>query len=138
MDVPMPAAMVLISPVTDLTLSGASIHAKRHADPLLRREWLEPSFRDWAGPIPLGDGRVSPLYASLDGLPPTLIQVGEDEILLDDSLRFADRAWAAGVQVELQRFPHLWHDFQIQAGLLAESKAAVGDIGAFLRRRWEL
>ena len=70
------------------------------------------------------------------GLPPTLIQVGEDEILLDDSTRFADRAWAKGVEVELQRFPGLWHDFQTQAGLMPDSRAAVGDIGAFLRRRW--
>lgn len=138
MDVPTPAAMVLLSPVTDLGLSGASVHAKRHADPLLRREWLADSFPKWAGSLSLTDGRVSPLYAALEGLPPTLIQVGEDEILLDDSLRFADRAWAAGVEVELQRFPRLWHDFQLQAGLLPDSRAAVGDIGAFLRRRWAL
>lgn len=138
MDVPMPAAMVLVSPVTDLGLSGASVHSKRRADPLLRREWLADSYRRWAGKIPPTDGQVSPLYAGLAGLPPTLIQVGEDEILLDDSLRFADRAWAAGVEVELQRFPRLWHDFQLQAGILEESRAAVGDIGAFLRRRWEI
>ena len=138
MDLPTPAAMVLVSPVTDLGLSGGTIHSKRHADPLLRREWLADSYRKWAGPIPLTDGRVSPLYANLEGLPPTLIQVGEEEILLDDSLRFADRAWASGVEVELQRFPRLWHDVQLQAGVIAEARAAVGDIGAFLRRRWEI
>ena len=43
---------------------------------------------------------------------------------------------AGGVEVELQRFPHLWHDFQLQAGMIDASRAAVGDIGAFLRRRW--
>ncbi len=136
MDVPAPAAMVLLSPVTDLSLSGASVVSRRRADPLLRREWLADSYRKWAGPLALTDGRVSPLFADLERLPPTLIQVGEDEILLDDSVRFADRAWAKGVEVELQRFPHLWHDFQLQAGLIADSRAAVGDIGAFLRRRW--
>ena len=136
MDVPAPAAMVLISPVTDLSLSGPSVVAKRRADPLLRPEWLADSYRQWAGPLALTDGRISPLFADLEGLPPTLIQVGEDEILLDDSVRFADRAWAKGVEVELQRFPRLWHDFQLQAGMIADSRAAVGDIGAFLRRRW--
>jgi monoterpene epsilon-lactone hydrolase len=136
MDVPAPAAMVLISPVTDLSLSGASIVSRRRADPLLRREWLAEGYRAWAGPLALTDGRVSPLYADLEGLPPTLIQVGEDEILLDDSVRFADRAWAKGVEVELQRFPHLWHDFQLQAGLIGDSRAAVGDIGASLRSGW--
>ncbi len=138
MDVPAPAAMVLLSPVTDLSLSGASVESKRHADPLLRRDWLDDSYRAWAGSLPLTDPRVSPLFADLAGLPPTLIQIGEDEILLDDSLRFADRAWGRGVEVELQRFPRAWHDFQLQAGIIPESRAAVGDIGAFLRRRWGL
>ncbi len=136
MDVPAPAALVLLSPVTDLSLSGGSVAAKRHADPLLRSEWLAGSYRAWAGPLALTDGRVSPLFADLDGLPPTLLQVGEDEILLDDSLRFADRAWGSGVEVELQRFHGMWHDFQLQAGLLADSRGAVDDIAAFLRRRW--
>ncbi len=136
MDVPAPAALVLLSPVTDLGLSGPSVVSKRRAEPLLRTDWLAPSYRAWAGPLALSDGRVSPLYADLAGLPPTLVQVGEDEILLDDSVRFADRAWAKGVQVELQRFAGAWHDFQLQAGLLADSRAAVGDIAAFLRRRW--
>jgi monoterpene epsilon-lactone hydrolase len=138
MDLPSPAAMVLIAPVTDLAASGASMESKASAEPLLRRSALEGGYRDYAGPLALTDPRISPLYADLHGLPPTLIQVGEDEILLDDSLRFADRAWGAGVEVELQRFPGLWHDFQVEAALLRDAADAVGDIGAFLRRRWEV
>lgn len=138
MDLPSPAAMVLIAPVTDLAASGASMETKASADPMLRRSALEGGYRGYAGPLALTDPRVSPLYADLHGLPPTLIQVGEDEILLDDSLRFADRAWGAGVEVELQRFPGLWHDFQMEAALLRDAADAVGDIGAFLRRRWEV
>ncbi len=138
MDLPSPAAMVLISPVTDLAATGASIESKASAEPLLRRDWLRDAYRAYAGPLALTDPRVSPLYAELDGLPPTLIQVGEDEILLDDSIRFADRAWGAGVEVELERFPGLWHDFQVEATLLRDAADAVGDIGAFLRRRWGL
>ena len=136
MDVPAPAALVLLSPATDLSLSGASISTRAGQEAVLRREWLQFGYRSFAGPLALTDPRVSPLYADLAGLPPTLLQVGEREILLDDSLRWADRAWAAGVEVELQRFPGMWHDFQIQAGLFEDSARAVGDIGAFLRRRW--
>lgn len=136
MDLPTPAAMVLISPVTDLAATGASLETRASSEPLLRRDWLEAGYRAYAGPLALTDPRISPLYAELTGLPPTLIQVGEDEILLDDSIRFADRAWGAGVEVELERFPGLWHDFQVEAALLREAADAVGDIGAFLRRRW--
>jgi epsilon-lactone hydrolase len=138
MDLPSPAAMVLIAPVTDLAASGASMESKASAEPMLRRSALEGGYRAYAGPLALTDPRVSPLYADLHGLPPTLIQVGEDEILLDDSLRFADRAWGAGVEVELQRFPGLWHDFQMEAAILRDAADAVRDIGAFLRRRWEV
>jgi epsilon-lactone hydrolase len=136
MDVPSPAALVLISPVTDLALSGASVESKERADPMLRRSFLEFGYRSFAGPLALTDPRISPLYADLHGLPPTLIQVGGDEVLLDDSLRLADRAWGAGVDVELQRFDGMWHDFQAHAATLTASAGAVGDIGAFLRRRW--
>lgn len=136
MDVPSPAAMVLVSPVTDLSLSGGSVVAKRGTEALLREEWLRYGYRSFADTLALIDPSISPLYADPHGLPPTLIQVGEHEILLDDSLRWADRAWGAGVEVELQRFPDMWHDFQIQAGFIDVAAEAVGDIGAFLRRRW--
>lgn len=136
MDVPMPAAMVLASPVTDLTLSGASVESRRRKEALLRPEWLQYGYRSFAGPLALTDPRVSPLFADPRGLPPTLVQVGEYEILLDDSLRWADRAWGAGVEVELQRYPGMWHDFQIQAAFIGEAARAVDDIGGFLRRRW--
>jgi acetyl esterase/lipase len=136
MDVPSPAAMVLISPVTDLSLSGGSVVGKRRTEAVLREEWLRYGYRSFADALALIDPSISPLYADPHGLPPTLIQVGEHEILLDDSLRWADRAWGADVEVELQRFPDMWHDFQIQAGFIDVAAEAVGDIGAFLRRRW--
>jgi epsilon-lactone hydrolase len=137
MDVARPAAMVLISPFLDLELSGTTIATKARIDPFMNRAWLEQGALAHAGTLPRGDARINFLFADLGGLPPTLVQVGEDEILLDDAVRFADRAWAAGVEVELQRFPGLWHDFQLHAALLEVSARAVGDIGAFLRRRWE-
>lgn len=135
MAVPAPAALVLISPWLDLTLSGASIALNAKRDAVLRRGLLEAGGRAYAGPLRRPDPRVSPLFADLAGLPPTLLQVGSDELLLDDSARFADRAWAAGVEVELQRFDGWWHDFQGSAPYLRGSQEALADVAAFLRRR---
>lgn len=136
MNVPTPAAMALLSPWLDLTLSAASVSENASRDPMLRRAWLEGAARAHAGELRLSDPRVSPLFADLATLPPTLIQVGSDEILLDDSVRFADRAWSEGVEVELQRFNGWWHDFQVHAGTLKPARAAIEDIAAFLARRF--
>jgi len=134
---PTPAAMVLISPWLDLSLSGASVARVGRRDPVLRREGLVGSARNHAGGLHLDDPRISPLFADLRTLPPTLIQVGTDEILLDDATRFADRAYAAGVEVDLQRFEGLFHDFQLFARVLGSSRAAIEDIAAFLKRSFE-
>ena len=109
--------------------------ANDRLDPVLRHDFLDVSGRAYAGDLHRSDPRVSPLYADLRRLPPTLVQVGSDEVLLDDSTRFADRAWAAGVEVELQRFEGMWHDFQTAAMTLAISREAITAIGAFIRRR---
>jgi acetyl esterase/lipase len=135
MGVPSPAALVLISPWLDLSLSGASVATVGDRDPVLRRGWLDQSARDHAAGLLVDDPRISPLFADLRTLPPTLVQVGTDEILLDDSIRFADRAYAAGVDVELQRFDGFWHDFQIFALVLKPARGALEDIAAFLQRR---
>lgn len=137
MGVPGPRALVLISPVTDLALGGHSIQRNRRSDAMLTPEWLATGCAGFAGKLRRTDPKVSPAYAELSGLPPTLIQVTEGELLLDDSLRFADRAWGAGVEVELQRFGGLWHDFQMHVRLLDAAADAVDDIGGFLNRRWE-
>lgn len=135
MGVPGPAALVLLSPWLDLSLSGASVAANAPIDPMLKRSFLDEGARAHAGALHRDDPRVSPLFADLRGLPPTLVQVGSDEILLDDSTRFADRADAAGVAVELQRFEGLWHDFQTEAGMLAAARGAIDDIAGFIARR---
>ena len=134
---PRPAAMALISPVTDLSASGNSIVTNERHDVLLSPAWLRLGCRAHAGRLSLTDPEISPLFGDLSRLPPTLVQVAECEVLLDDGVRFADRAWAAEVEVELQRFPGLWHDFQLSAGILRVADEAIADIGGFLRRRWE-
>jgi acetyl esterase/lipase len=81
------------------------------------------------------DPTLSPVFADCRGLAPLLIQVGEDEVLLNDSLRMAQQAQADGVDVVLQRFPDLWHVFQAQAGVLRAADRALADVAVFLRSR---
>ena len=135
MNVPSPAALVLLSPFLDLTLSSVSVGANARRDPMLRRSWLELGAGAYASGLTRSDPRISPLYADLRTLPPTLIQVGTDEVLLDDATRFADRGYAAGVDVELQTFDGWWHDFQVFAGSLKGARESLEDVAAFLRRR---
>lgn len=133
---PMPRALVLLSPWTDLALTGDTIDGLAGLDPMLGRAWLQRAGDAYRGDLAAADPRVSPLHADLAGLPPTLIQVGSDEILLADSRRFADKARASGVDVRFEVEAGYWHDFQIHAGVLRAADAAIGRIGRFLQDRW--
>ena len=131
---PPPAALVCFSPVTDFT--GEQMHQPPAGDPLLHPRWIEQAAQLYcpAG-LPRNDPGVSPLFADLSPLPPTLIQVGEDELLLNDSLRLSKRAEAAGVDVRLERYPGLWHVFQAHVGMLRAADYAIARVVAFLRER---
>jgi len=131
---PPPVALVLVSPWTDLTLSGESQRTHRGRDPMLRRAWLAACAAHYAADVPLEGPALSPLFADLAHLAPTLIQVGSEEILLSDSERLAERAKQAGVCVRLSRFEGMWHDFQVHAGVLAEADRALAEIGTFIDR----
>jgi acetyl esterase/lipase len=133
---PMPRALVLLSPWTDLGLSGETIDGLDAIDPMLGRAWLQRAVDAYRGDLPASDPRVSPLHASLHGLPPMLVQVGSDEILLSDSRRLVEKARAGGLDVRLEIEPGYWHDFQIHAGVLDAADAAIGRIADFLRDRW--
>lgn len=130
---PLPAAAVLLSPYTDQTFSGESITTRAGIDPWLDPSLLEPFCRLYAGDHDRSDPRISPLLGDLRGLPPLLIHVGDQEILLSDSTRLAERAQAAGVAVELEVWPELWHVFHLFAPVLPEASAALEKIGAFVR-----
>ncbi len=132
---PMPAAGLCLSPWVDMEGVGVSMTAKEDEDPTLNHEallWF--SERYLAG----ADARAplaAPIYADLVGLPPLLIQVGTAEVLLDDSLRLAERARAAGVDVSLDvahDMMHVWHLFE---PVLDEAGEAIARAGAFLRGR---
>lgn len=131
---PQPAALVCFSPVTDFT--GAQLHEPPAGDPLIQRAWVEQALALYCPPgLAHDDPGLSPQFADLQGLAPLLLQVGEDEILRNDSLRFADKARAAGVEVRLQRYPGLWHVFQAHAGMLKAADFALAEVVSFLRER---
>lgn len=133
---PPPAALLLISPWTDMTLSGETIDRLDAVDPMLGRGWLTRAAQAYRGGLDLDDPRLSPLFADLRELPPTLVQVGGDEILLDDSRRLASRAQAAGTDLRLEIEPGYWHDFQVHARVLDASDAAIARIADFLDGHW--
>jgi phosphinothricin tripeptide acetyl hydrolase len=133
--VPLPAGGVCISPWVDLTCSGASYRTMAAADPIVRRAGVEEMARAYLGTTPPRTPLASPLFADLRGLPPLLIHVGSDEVLLDDAVQLAERAKAAGVDATLEiydRMIHVWHWF---LPMLDEAQTAVEAIGRFVRSR---
>jgi monoterpene epsilon-lactone hydrolase len=126
---PLPRALALVSPWTDLTLEGLNDAID---DPLLSREWLRRCARDYAG-SDTERAEVSPLLADLAGLPPMLIHGASDEILIDDVERLVARARAAGVEVTYERLEGLWHLAQVHAGMVRDSTDAVSSMGTWLR-----
>jgi len=134
----LPAAAALLSAWTDLTAGGASYATRAAADPMHRRSMILATARAYLGPDgDAHDPRASPLFGALHGLPPLLLQVGDRETVLDDSVAFADKARAAGVSVQLEVYPRMIHVFQQFAELLPEARAAIAAIGQFLARAWD-
>jgi monoterpene epsilon-lactone hydrolase len=129
---PLPAALGLVSPWLDL--SGTDRHDDR-ADPLLQPGWLARCAADFAAGRDLRSPELTPLAADLTGLPPLVVQVGSEEILLDEAVRLARLARAAGVPVDLRRFDGLWHSAQQSAGLVGEATSAVTALGGALAAR---
>jgi len=132
---PLPAAAVLLSPWTDLTCSGDSVTSSAEADPWMTERECRTCAEMYAAGADLRHPQISPLYADLHGLPEMLIQVGNDEILRDDSVRLAERARAAGVDVTLDIWEGMWHVWHYFAPQLPEGKQAIEQVGEFVRAR---
>ena len=130
---PLPGAAVLISPFLDISASGESMKTRADRDPWFRPDEVEVVVRYYCPGEDVRNPLLSPVFANVAGLPPTLIHVGDDEILLSDSTRFADKLKTAGIDVELEVFPEMWHVFQLFVGKMPESRAAVRKIGAYLK-----
>ena len=131
----LPACLWLASPWTDLTMSGATLATKDAVDPLIHKAYLGELADAY---VPAGmartDPRISPLFADLRELPPTLIQVGSAETLLDDSVRFAGAAGAAGVAVTLEVWPNMIHAWALWNAKLEAGRQSLAHAGAFMRR----
>lgn len=132
---PAPAAAVCISPWVDLTNGAASYKTKASVDPIVTVDGITQLAQAYIGTGDPKQPLVSPLYADLRGLPPLLIHVGSDEVLLDDALGLASRARTAAVDVTLREWPqmiHVWHWF---LHMLDEADQAIAEIGAFVKAR---
>ncbi|MGA3075151.1 MAG: alpha/beta hydrolase [Bryobacteraceae bacterium] len=131
-----PVGAAVMSPWTDLTLSGASMETRAEADPLLTKDSLASTARLYLGGHDPRDPRASPLYGDLAGLPPVRIHVGEDEILLDDSLRCGERIESEGGIIQVHSWEGMTHVFPSSIALLHAAKEALDDIGDFLQRQF--
>ena len=109
----LPRGLVLMSPWTDLTSSGKSITTKAEVDPVLDKAYLDRMIQAYAGEQDLNNPFISPLFGDFAEFPPVYIQVGENEMLLSDSLRLHKALVNANVSVKLDRFPGMWHIFQM-------------------------
>jgi acetyl esterase/lipase len=126
---PLPRALVLFSPWTDLTLEQLS---SAPGEVMLNRPWLQDGARDYVAHGDARDPLVSPVFAAPQGLPPTLIQVGTDELLLNDSRRLFRRLQQGGVIARLEEYPRRWHVFQLHAGMLADADRALDAVARFV------
>ena len=129
---PLPAAAICLSPLADLEVAGDSARARGGVDdPMVSRDATLMMAAAYLQGADARDPRASPVHADLSGFPPLLIQVGTREILLDDAIRVADRARAAGVRVILERGEGLTHVWQLHPHL-PESGEAVDRIARFV------
>jgi phosphinothricin tripeptide acetyl hydrolase len=131
---PLPAAVVCMSPLTDLAKEGLSMRTKIDLDPMVNPASSEAYARRYVGEH--GDRKAplaSPLYADLRSLPPMQILVGTWEVLLDDSTRFAERARAAGVEIDLQVWEEMIHIWPYFADIIPEGRDAIVRMAEFIR-----
>jgi acetyl esterase/lipase len=129
---PLPAAGIALSPWTDLTCSGDSYQTNARRDISTLGSW-EIWNEYYAGPNDPTHPWISPLFGNLNGLPPILIQVGDHEILLDDSLSFAKKAKEAGVEIKLHIWEGMVHCFPLMTPMFPEATAAWDETIAYIK-----
>lgn len=132
---PQPAGIVLLSPFVDMTHSGQSMNSPKQKEWLLSKSFIYDAGKHYAGGQDPRTPTISPLFADLRGLPPLFIQVGTDEVLLDDSTRLSQAATQQGVAVTLQIWPRMWHVWQLLGGQIPEADRAIAAMAAFVRGR---
>jgi len=130
----LPDGAVTLSAFTDLTLSGDSLKSRAEVDPVLNAAFLRFCSSAYASGMDMKNPYISPLFADTNDLPPLFMQVGEREILLDDTLRFAEKATASGVPVTLDVWPEMFHSWQLFAPHMPEALYALKRIGSYIRK----
>tara|TARA_Y100000588_G_scaffold293466_1_gene313117 strand:+ start:2831 stop:3739 length:909 start_codon:yes stop_codon:yes gene_type:complete len=130
---PLPAAGMPMSPYYDMEFTGKSMESKADVDCLVSKGIAQTMAGVFLGDASPKDPLANPFYADLTGLPPLYIQVGEDETLLDDSVRFEIKAKEAGVDVKLDIYPEMQHVFQFMAGLAPEADSAISQMADWVR-----
>jgi len=128
---PLPVAAAVMSPWTDLALTGPSLHINADADPMLVAADVPRFAAGYLGGADARNPYASPLYGDPHGLPPTLIQAGGDEILRDDAVRMAEKMRSVGCDVELQVWPRMPHTWQLLAPVLPEAREAIDEVARF-------
>lgn len=129
-----PVAAVAVSPWTDLSVSGASMTTRASNDPILTSKKMIAAASQYLAGADSKDPKASPLFSSVAGLPPVLIHVGDDEVLLDDSLRYAERIERSGGSVQLHVWEGMIHVFTASITTLEAARTAMTDIGGFLAK----
>jgi monoterpene epsilon-lactone hydrolase len=130
---PLPAAAVVFSPWTDLAATGDSVRGNEKRCAMFHADGVGKAAALYLGDTDAHHPLASPLYADLTGLPPLLIHVGADEVLLDDSRRLAERARAAGVRTELKIWPVVPHAWQLAYPFVPEARQSIAEAAAFLK-----
>jgi monoterpene epsilon-lactone hydrolase len=125
----------VLSPVTDLTLSGATYETRAEADPYFTKQQVTELVRSYLGSTDANDPLASPLQGRMSGLAPIRIHVGDDEVLLDDSRRYVERAIADGVDARLDVWTGMPHGFPANVGMIKASAQSLDAIGLFLTER---
>ncbi len=131
----LPAAVVGMSPWTDLTLKGQSHITNARAEAVLRKDTLGEWAACYTGKENPENPLISPIYANFHGFPPLLIQVGSQEILLSDALALAEKARADGISVTLKIWDGMWHVWQVLGDLIPESRQAFEQISRFVQEK---
>jgi acetyl esterase/lipase len=130
-----PSGAVLFSPITDLAMTGSSWQTRAEADPLFVREQAAELIQAYLNGHDPKDPVASPLYGNLASLPPIRVQTGDDEVLLDDSVRLVERAVAAGIDARLDVWQGMPHGFVGSIGQTQAAASALNAVGEFLSSR---
>jgi len=131
---PVPAGVWLLSPYLDLTHSGGTVQTRAHLDPFVDPATMPATAARYLDDLDPRDPRASPLFGTVEGFPPTLIQVGSDEALFDDAARFADKLRAAARPVAFQEWIAMIHVWPMFAGQLEEGQWTYAQAGTWVRR----